>query len=226
MICKSCNLTIISKSPFCPLCKVVIPNVDKPNKKGLENKISYPTYGAKRKRLFSKSMTFVAIAFSILCVFINLFTIEENNYFWSFISVSSILLVHQSVFNWVSSIKNSGSKIVTQFFLLSQVVLVVDIVMGYSAWALSYVVPWLSVGTTFVITIVALANKKDFTEYAGQLMASFFVSGLLAFLAFFPFTTEKWGLLVALLYSLFTLLALYMFSKPQLKNEIKKRFKR
>ncbi len=225
MICKSCGLTIVSDTPYCSLCHVPIASDVSYNKGDVTDKVSYPEYTVKRKRLVSKSMNFVAIALSVLCVFINLFTFEQGSRLWSLIVVSSILCTHHSVFNWVSSIKNSGSKIVSQFFLLSQLVLLVDIVIGYSGWALSFVIPWLSVATTFVITIVALARKKNYTEYTGQLMASFFVSGLLALLAAFPFTTEKWGLLVALLYSLFTLLALYIFLRAHLKNEIKKRFK-
>ncbi len=226
MICKSCNLTVLSSTPYCPLCHVPIAIDGESNTDNVMVKVQYPEYEAKKKRLVSKSMSFSAITLSVLCGFINIFTYKYYGFAWSIIVISCIVCAHKSVFTWVSSIKNSGSKIVSQFFLLSQLVLLIDIVMGYSAWALSYVIPWLSVATTFVITVVALINKKNYTAYSGQLMASFFVSGLLALLAVFPLTTEKWGLLVALLYSLFTLLALYIFSRAQLKNEIKKRFQR
>ncbi len=225
MVCKSCNLTILTDSPYCPLCHISIPKENLCERNAIVSKVLYPEYVAKKKSVFSKSMSFLAIALSVICVFINIFTFEQSRMLWSLIVVSSILLAHRSAFNWVSSIRNSGSKIVSQFFLLSQLMLLIDIVMGYSGWALAFVIPWLSVSTTFVITIVALANKKNYTEYTGQLMASFFVSGLLALLAAFPFSIHKWGLFVALLYSLFTLLALYMFSKAHFKNEIKKRFK-
>ncbi len=226
MMCKSCKLTMISDSKYCPLCNIV--TSDSPEHKEqdyLVQKLIYPIYEVEKKKRVSTTVSFMSISASILCGFINIFTFHGYPLLWSLIVASCILCAHKSVFNWVSSIKNSGSKIVTQFFLLSQLVLVIDIIIGYTGWALAFVIPWFSMATTLVITIVALSNKKNYTEYTGQLMAAFFVSSILALLAIFPFSIQKWALLAALLYSLFTALALYMFSKPQFKNEIKKRFK-
>ncbi len=226
MICKSCNLNIYSNSSFCPLCKIVIENENQGfDEQSYAGKVIYPQLTSKKKKLFSSAFGFITFSLSAISVFINLFSLDEYSRPWSLIIVSSFFCLHKSIFAWISSIRNSGSKIISQFLLLAQLVLIIDITIGYTGWALTYVIPWLAVATTFVITIVALASKSDYTEFAGHLIASFFIAGFLALLALFPVTVEKWGLLVALLYDLLTLLALYMFSKSQLKNEIKQRFK-
>ncbi len=227
MVCKSCNLSIINDANYCPLCNISMVK-DKDSKTELElfTKFAYPMYEKRKKKTVQKILAFVSIAISILCMFINVFTLDAYYNAWSFIVASSLLCAYRSIYDWVSSIKNSGSKIVSQFIWLSQLMLVIDISIGYSGWALSYVVPWFSITTTLAITIVALANKKNYTEYTGYLMASIAISIRLAFVAILPVTIIKWALFAALLYSVLTILGLYMFSKPQFKSELKMRFKR
>ncbi len=227
MICKSCKLTMLSDSKYCPLCNIVVSDSNETDAgKSFVEKLQYPIYETKKKKPVTTTLTFISISVSLICVFINAFTLESQPLQWSLIVASTILCLYRSVFDWISSIKNSGSKIVSQFIWLAQLMIVIDIAIGYTGWSVSYVIPWFSIATTLAITIIALARKKDYTEYTGYLMASIAISVRLAFVAVLPITIVKWALLAALLYSLLTILGLYMFSKPQFKNELKKRFKR
>lgn len=226
MKCKSCNIDIITSSNYCPLCKCTLP-LDSENTehaKRLTPMLEYPHYLKVKPDLRSTHFFFIEFCLSLLCLFVNFFTFDKRPYFWSVEVISGFLFLHKSFFIWTSSIKNAGAKVILQFFWLSQLILVIDLVNGFSGWSLEYVIPWFSVGITFIITVLAMRKKENYTEYAGYMISSFFIAVLLAAVSLLPITEGKWGLLVALLYALLTFFALYLFSKPQLKNELKRRF--
>lgn len=227
MICNSCKLNIVTTTHYCPLCNIPIAkptNVIEGN--DFSQMFRYPVYAGQKKKRLKNTFSFVSIAISLLCIFINIFTWSRTSILWSLIIISSILFVNRSVFGWISSIKSVGSKIVSQYFLLAQLFLSIDIVLGYTGWSFSYVIPWCSIVITILITLLALTKRKNYTEFAGHLMASIVISVQLLVIGILPLSKEKWGLMAAFLCSIFTIIALYIFSKQQFKEEIKIRFQR
>jgi hypothetical protein len=164
------------------------------------------------------------LAFSVISITVNLLTIEQYSLFWSGVVACSLLYALITIRNTIISKTHIGGKVLIQFISLSALVFVVDICSGFEKWSTNYVIPWLIVLSTLIITIVAFAKKSRWADYTGYLFATFFISLCPIFLFIFNLATVIWTSIAAIVYSILTIIGLVIFSDKQFKDETKKRF--
>lgn len=227
--CPSCGLQIFTEYHYCPLCGKYLGPVNSqessdPDEARRAAAFQYPLYQEKELNKVKTAFFFAACTVSIISLFINYFTFGAKHFLWSFIVISTVFFIYETVFIWTSSIHYTGSKLFSQFFWSSQLMLVLDFLTGFSFWSLSLVIPWFSISVTLVLTILAVCNRKNYQEYAGYITAAFFLSFIPFIISLFPFIKVKWPSWGAVLYAMLTVFGLFLFSRRQFRFELKKRF--
>jgi hypothetical protein len=222
--CSYCNVAIDSQHKNCPLC-------DKRLKNEGSSKTVYPSYQKSYQQIKAftiyKLYLFLTIAAVIISITINLLTIETHVPLWSVIVTVTLLYVWITVRSTFLSKTHIGGKILIQFLSSSVLVVIYDIYGSFSKWSTNYAIPFLIVLSIMVITIIAIAKKSftdDYDNYMGYLLATFFISLCPIVLFIFNLATVLWTSVIAFIYSLLTIIGLFVFSDKKFKEETKKRF--
>lgn len=219
--CSKCGVMVDSQHKNCPLCSKPLSNAG-------ESITQYPSYldlySRVRNFTIEKLFLFLTISTIVITITINLLTLQINSSPWSAVVTALLLYAWVAVRNTFISKTHSGGKTLFQFLSLSVLLLILDICGGFSKWSTNYVIPFLSLAATFIITLMAIAKKSLWHEYIGYLLATFFIS--LCPLLFFAFrlSTVLWTSVVSIIYSLLTIVGLIIFSDRNFKEEMKKRF--
>lgn len=219
--CNHCGVYVEPQHSQCPLCQ-------KPMEAGSESDTLYPNYEWLYRDLkqftLHKLFLFLTITMAIVSVLVNVFTLKSLNFLWSPIVAASLFYSWVTYRNTAFSRMNMGGKILIQFLSLSLLALVLDIFTGFSEWSTTYVMPFLSVAMTLLLTIMAVTRKKRYKVYMGYLIAAFFISLAPIFLFVFNVSMHIWTSVTAITFSVFTFLGMLIFSPRQFKTEMKKRF--
>lgn len=220
--CPSCKININTDRKTCPLCYDILEDVDD---KQLEKPI-YPLYVRKKgkENLFLKSVIFVCIITTFLTLIINLVTRKSGERLWFPYVAASMLYVFILIRNCILSKHNTAFKILVQMLSISILVYIIDYFSGYTGWSINYVIPILSVASSFTIVIVLLAKKVKYSEYIFCLISSVII-GIIPFLLWiFKIVPVLWPSLFAACFSLMVFLGIIIFADKATKEEFKKRF--
>lgn len=226
MKCKNCSVNVVSRNSKCPLCGALLADNKDLSIPLCDNELypEYPAIKQSKMEMARKALFFITVAISTIAVFVNLFSLTIQSTFWSFIVVSCLFYVFIS-FKTVSSKKfHTGAKMLIQLLLLSALAVIIDVFSGFTMWSTTYVIPFLSTASSFVITIIAVSKKALYKEYLGYILTSLLISILPAVLCIFSLSIRAWVGYSALLFSLIMLFGLYIFADKDFKRELKKRF--
>jgi hypothetical protein len=140
------------------------------------------------------------------------------------VPIASSLFVWATLKNLVFSKAHSGGKILAQFGVTAVYLLVADIYYGFTKWSTNFAIPFLMVLATLLLTIVAMARRSLWSDYLGYLLATFFVSLCPLLLYLFGLASLFWPGIAAMLYSVLTIIGMFILSDRNFKDEMKKRF--
>jgi hypothetical protein len=200
--------------------------------RGLENEgdstTVYPSYEKSYQQIKAftiyKLYLFITIAGMAISLTINMLMLKTIPFVWSPIVIVGLLYVWVIIRNTVISKMHIGGKILILFIASAVFVLFLDIYFDFSKWSTNYVIPFLIALSTMVITIIALAKKSIWNDYMGYLLATFFISLCPVLLFILRLANVLWPSVSAILYSLLTIIGLFVFSDQKFKDETKKRF--
>ncbi len=216
--CSYCNVLVDSSSVKCPLCLRVVNPSPEPSQ------LQYPIYPqvSKSRRIKTKIALFTSIAVISICIFINLYVNRSN--LW-FISVAApILYTWLLVFNTIRSRFHVGAKILLQVVGVSTLVYLIDFAFGYHKWSVNYVIPFLVIVATLMITVIIFNKKMQWAEYMGFQVAVIALGFIPIIFYFLGIATVLWGCICSALYAILTLVFMLIFSNKSLKTEFISRF--
>lgn len=171
----------------------------------------------------TKIFLFLTVSAIIILLTINLLTIQYFTRLWSLIPIASLLYAWITYKRVVLSKTHLGSKILVQFFSISVLLIVIDGCTGFTKWSTTYIIPFLSIALTLLLSIFA-TRKSRWQEYMGYLLATFFIS-LSSFILFLLHLSNViWTSVTAIVYTLLTVIGLIIFSDRKFKDEMKRRF--
>lgn len=221
MKCDNCNVYVKDNHAVCPLCGKSL-GVSAPTH------TEYPSYKefykAQKKITFKKMLLFLSLCAIILTFVINYFTFEYAPVFWSGFASVTLMYAWVTYANTAHSKTHIGGKILFQVFFLSLLVITIDFSIGKYKWSTNYVVPFLCTAATFLLTILALVKKSRCYEYTAYLLSSFLLSLLPIVFFITSLSNVLWPSVATIVYSLITVIGLFVFSDKEFKAEIKKRF--
>ncbi len=189
---------------------------------------SYPNYQKTLRPVpaSQKLPLFLAFVIIIIVSYINFFTYHNARNFWGIIVSAAVLyaiIIHRLIINPSQKL---ASKIIYFYLSTSLLLFIVDLCSGRHLWSSNYVSPFFNLALVIILALLTIRSKKNFIEYFGYLLLSVTLGFIPIILYLFGLATTLWTTLLAVLTGLIIIIALYLLTDSDLKQEIKKRFAR
>ena len=211
------NCSVWTAHQHCPLCKRQLTE----DKTSLD---TYPNYhsDAKRRNLKQRVFLFIAILIMSTSLLINLLT--TPNQLWTFYIVGPVLYALLSINHTILSKAHIGSKIIFQVLALSAMLVVINVTAGGERWSVHYVIPFLVILATLMVTIIILRKPMKWREYLGYMMTMIILGFMPVLLFVSTLSYVLWPGAITALYALLTFTGMILFANKTMKNEIVRRF--
>ncbi|MFS0562975.1 DUF6320 domain-containing protein [Terribacillus sp. 179-K 1B1 HS] len=216
--CNNCGVSV--QHITCPLCHRKVTDPADHTKQNL-----YPDYVGivvKAKSITTRIVTFLSIAIISTCLLINVLVNME--YLWVLAVAGPVVYLFLSLNHTIFSLAHTGSKIVVQVLGLSIMLVSIDIMSGFHRWSVNFVIPFLIIAATLLITAIILKKRMRWQEYAGYILAMIVMGFLPIGLYITGVATILWACAVTSLYAFLTLIGMLIFSDKTLKEEFVRRF--
>ncbi|WP_010096418.1 DUF6320 domain-containing protein [Ornithinibacillus scapharcae] len=217
--CHNCGVLI--EHVTCPLCHRKVANPTDTIKDNL-----YPEYREmaikKGYSFIRRIVTFISIVIISTCLLINF--LVSPNHLWALYIVGAVIYLYVSINHTVYSFAHTGSKIVGQVISFSIMVILIDITSGFQRWSVNFVIPFLIITATLLITIIILFKRMRWQEYVGFILAMIVMGFLPIGLYISGIATTLWACAITSLYALLTLIGMLTFSNKTFKEEFVRRF--
>lgn len=165
--CSHCGVTILDDTEYCPLCHHVLKKDDEDGKSP-EVLNLYPDISMEVRKIViaRRILLYIAIAVGLICIFINYRT--YHGLLWSAIVISGLFYIF--VIFLLSSNERLGAfgKVGWISFFGFLYTISIDIVLGYTKWSITYVLPSWLVFLNIVLVIFMIIDHTRFQSYILQ----------------------------------------------------------
>ena len=178
--CNKCKVKIKDDTKLCPLCQEPLDNLDTLSSKGI-----YPSFKINEHKyhLISKLVIILSVVFSISAMITNYLT--YNGIAWSIVSIAAIIYTWILVIHAITNEANVAKKILEYTIFTSVLVILIDLMIGYSGWSVNYVIPEFIILSNIGILILMVVNRMNWHSYVLYQMILMFFSIILLVLYFF-----------------------------------------
>lgn len=216
--CHNCGVRV--KNSTCPLCHRGIAYSSSTEKNEYP---TYPTVNADKKgKIIAKVALFIAISLISVAFVINLLTPSHNLWFIYFVSI--VFYVFITIYHTILSPSHIGGKILVQLVCLSGLLVWLTILSGGGKWALNYIVPFLVIAATLLITVITLRKRMSWRSYVGFILSMILIGFVPVLFYIVGIVTVLWPSIITALYSFLTLIGMLVFSDTTFKSELLRRF--
>ena len=216
MKCDNCDVIVEDSLINCPLCKTKISD-----KNNYENGF-YPSYNKfnilrLRYNLFILSASLTCIVSTILNIFI------FNNTFWSLLIIGTSFYIWFFINHTIHSNSSLGERVFCNFLVVSIILFISDQIIGTGSLSLDYIIPILVIGILFSINMIVFIYKFKWKDYFVYhiIFSLICISSFIYYL--FLETSITWAWLIAIYFSILSLLFMSVRFYKKLKIEIQKR---
>jgi len=220
MFCENCKVTFESDTGCCPLCHEKIGEIKTINR-------LYPPRNKMITKSQFKNFTKVYLFLSLIAVVVSAIInyMAINKFSWSVIVFVGSIYFYTLIKNTILAKSNIGFKIMFNAVLMCLLLYAIDYFTTHNTkWSLEYAIPFLLIGTTFSIMVLAFSNSRKWRDYVIYIMATVII-GIIPYIFYLTnLITVYWPSLICFLYSIFTILGMLMFFRKKFTNEVKKNF--
>lgn len=221
--CDNCNVSVEGSHDFCPLCFKKLEY----NKSIIYGQ--YPSYESLYSSIkiftLKKIFLFSAIVCIIVSVTVNILTYKNTAWsLWSILVSISIIYVYINLVCLIFSDLYISKRILIEFIISSILVFIADIYFGFNGWSINFIIPFFSIASIASITMISAFRIKYFYEYAQYILISSFFGLCIIILPIFRLVTIVWPSIAAFIYSLCTILAMFIFFNNIFRTTLKKMF--
>ncbi|VEU82635.1 DUF6320 domain-containing protein [Acholeplasma hippikon] len=182
--CKHCNLYHEENHKICIVCGNNL--VEKAFETNLVTP-GYPEVQVNRKKpnIPARVLILIGIVVSLISVVINILTFKDTKIMWSIIVVGSLFYVYLLIKQVIISKRDYSTKTLKQVIIVSLILLILDYATAYKAWAITYAIPLVLVGTTAFLPIVVASMPKKYYMHVRNLFWLIILNLIYAAIAFF-----------------------------------------
>jgi RNA polymerase subunit RPABC4/transcription elongation factor Spt4 len=217
--CQKCSLTVVTNDHFCPLCSASLTGDDK----AAASVVLYPKIEDKSKyNLTVRLLLFLSIVAASACLLINI--LAYQGILWSLLVVGGIAFFWAAFVYPFLSKKNIGHYITIDAVCACLFFIVAQFVTKTNGWSLDYVIPFLFIAATTIISFVILIRRMKWREYALYQFITIILGLLPVISAATGLVIITWPSIASAFYSFVTLLGMLIFADKKYKNELIKRF--
>ena len=208
--CNTCHIKFETPFNHCIFCNNTLEPLQ--SKEASSDEWNYPVYQKIHhgRIIFLKLLTFLVVVANLICIFINRIT-SRGALSWSlYVAASTIYTLLL-----VTSITQRGrllKKVVQVVLLTDALLLCLGAIAGSYHWCIDYVLP-ISVMALNLYAVFHLFGKKqrmyDYSVYVLTLSVLGIAFGILLYT---NLVVTPWAIITCMIYSIVTLLALFLFS--------------
>jgi hypothetical protein len=215
----SCGVSVDPAHTACPLCRRNLSGREAAQAAGNR---WYPVYTFTQEQrvsnLFSKWLAFIVLVVISLSILIN--ALGKSDVWWCLYLIPCVLYVWLFIRHTLISRSHLGAKVIVQLLGLSGLLLWINVAAGTNYWSTGYVIPFLMMAATFLVTIMCSMRWREFTGYLLTLV-------LLGFIPLLLYATGMsqvlWTAIGAGLYALFTFFGMWLLTDKGFRKEMKRR---
>lgn len=216
--CPRCQITVKEKLSRCPLCGATLTG----DETGCVQ--SYPKTAAffRNYNFVLRLMVFLSVVAGAACLIINYLVPVGNA--WSLLVVGGILYAWAATMFSIRKGYNSGFNILLQMITANLFVVIIDFLLGFQGWSLTYAIPCICTASNLGMTVMVILRHFNLTAFAIYLLFSGGIGLVLPLILWLTRTVSaNWPSLICAGYALLILLATLIFADRKTKVELKKR---
>ncbi|MBN3490657.1 hypothetical protein JV173_03920 [Acholeplasma equirhinis] len=170
----------------------------------------------------------ISIAISLIVGVINWLTWNQFAEYWSLIIVGTLIYIWLLFSQIIMSKHDYPTKAIRQVIIVSILLVILDLFTGHTKWAMTYVVPFLFLGTTALLPLIIATMPKKYFLHVRSL---FFLVILDLLVSIVPFTTDwmeqgiEWTGAMVGLAGIILLAIMWVFAPRTTKQELVKIFR-
>ncbi len=219
--CKQCKIQIADHTMVCPLCNSVL-EVKEGEEEGRD---MYPDVRL-RTRMFQivvRVYFVAAVLLEIALVVVNSLTFSGT--WWSVICGAAFLFLFFTLSFSVSN-HNYGHilKIAVEAVVIVLFTLLVDVIIGYRGWSLTYAMPSVIIMVDIAIIVLMIANNLNWQSYISLQLTMIGFSAVGIVLFYVGLVKKPLLTFISLLFSLLLFLGTVLIGDRRAKTELKRRF--
>src|SRR5690554_5154352 len=186
--CSHCHVICENKDQMCIVCGR---NMTESNYEESIVKVGYPNVLEVKKSslLWLRILGSIFLALSLTSVTINLLTLNEYRAPWSLIIVGTCLYIWLLIHQVIISKHDYTTKTIRQVFIVSVILVLIDMLTGHGKWAITYTIPFILLGTTILLPLIVATMPKKYFLHVRSLLLLICINILYMFI---PFMTD-WG---------------------------------
>lgn len=220
--CNSCHVLVQNKKDFCPLCGTPLDPAQTPAYPLPSNHYPDLSRALAKYNFVVRILLLITLLGSGVSLLVNL--LVSPGFLWSLIVIAASTYCWLVVPPLLRRGVNYAAQTVLQVFGTSLLMIVLDSIIGFRGWSISYVIPGLLMAGILSIGLMAIFNRTFWSQYV-------LYQVLMGVFGFIPLLLYLLGLPSNLLMVIFTgalamasLLITFIFSDRTVKNEFKRRF--
>lgn len=231
--CRKCRLSVNTDSGYCPLCaSELAPDKegkasDSPGKAcetgeaGSDNIYPRPD-GSRKYNLVFRLFLFLTIVVVSTCLLINI--LSYSGILWSLVVIGAVQLMWAAIAYPLMAWRNIGYMITVDAVSVCVLLVIIQTVTRTQGWGLDYVIPFLFIAATTVISFVILFRRMKWREYS-LYQFIMIILGLLPLVSVISGMVKAiWPSVLSAFYSLLTFTGMFIFADKKYKSELIKRF--
>ena len=214
--CYRCNVFIKSNVSKCPLCNGGIEDE-------LDGENIFPIIPNiyKKHKLFFKSLLFLSILGSVLCLIINYLVNKEIG--WAWFVIAGIISFWITFITGIKKRNNFMTLLFVEIILILISSIVWDYFTGWHFWSITYVLPFLCIAYITILFSLRIFLKNIFKDHIIYIYINSLIGLVPLYFILRDKLTTKWPSIICVIFSIFSILLLAIFNHKQMKNELERR---
>lgn len=213
--CNKCNIEFNGNIKYCPLCQNKLTNFSSPN-------VFPPNIKRQKDTILFKILLFVSIVMSIISIFLEYIITKKFNYsfFVTFGLITNMILLLFILENYQNVLK-----MMAKYFYVILTLLFIWYFATKNLIITTFIIPGLCIVIYLFngITMIVLKNYY-ITKYTGIILFDAIIGLIPMLLVFLNLTTINILAYICFMLDIFIFLALIIFCKQKIFNELKKMF--
>ncbi len=163
--CKQCKVNVADPTNVCPLCQSILEKV-KIAESLQSQEAMYPQVGQQRKgyKFVLQIFAFLCLIAMVILAIVNYFT--YNGLMWSIICDAAILYLLVTLrYTLFNGHEGHTMKILMQVIAVMLLTVLIDYILGYQGWSVSFAMPTIILVADVLILILMLVNLKTWQSY-------------------------------------------------------------
>lgn len=214
--CNNCKVNVTGNRKYCPLCQEILKGEKTTNEVFPKISFVYKEHG-----MFFKIMLLVSIIIASVSVAFNILLPARGA--WSLFILGGLASIWASMMSAINKRNNIPKNIVYQVMIISVIAVIWDLLTGWRAWSITYVIPFVCIFAMISMAIISNVRKLHVEDYILYVIIDALFGFVQIFFIVIGGLTALYPSLICIVTSVISLSTILIFEDKKLIAEIKRR---